>query len=345
MSFDHPVLILAHIAGFAFFMSLALSGFMIFAGLMDVPNHRSNHVRAVPTAGGIGIVAGLGAGLLATALFYPDYGDHTLLGSLAALGLGMALLGVFDDVYVLNSKLKFTLIMVLVGAAVAIIGPPRSIPLVMGEIPLPYWFGFGGAVLWVFVVTNGVNFIDGANGMMAITMPIAFTALAVVAVLVGASSAAILCAVLAAALAGFLPYNAGNRAKIFSGDVGSLLVGYGYGVGVLVLVAEAPEAGVLYVGPLLILPLLTDILLTMLMRARRHENLLVPHKFHIFQRLISSGKSHASISVLYGIGTLLMGVVTVAALWFGITRSLFFLALWVSILSMIYLAIHRKLGR
>ncbi|MBL4853268.1 MAG: hypothetical protein JKY25_03420 [Robiginitomaculum sp.] len=343
MSFEHPVFILLHVAGFAFFISLALSGFMIFAGFLDKPDHRSNHKTPVPTAGGIGIVAGLGAGLLALAMFYPDYGDHNLLGSIAALGFGVAVLGLFDDVYRLNSKLKFALIMVLAGAAVAIIGPPFSFPVAVVDVPIPYWIGFGGALLWVFVVTNGVNFIDGSNGMMAVSMTVAFLAIAVVAVLVGASSAAILSVVMAAALIGFAPYNSGNRARIFGGDVGSLLVGYGYGTSALILVAEAPKAGVLYVGSLLILPFLTDILLTMLLRLRRRENLLAPHKSHLYQRLIAAGKSHASVSILYGYGAVLMAAVTIAALWFGLIRSLFFLALWVNIMLMIYLTIHKKL--
>jgi len=180
--------------------------------------------------------------------------------------------------------------------------------------------------------------------MMAISMGISFLALALVALLVGASSAAILCAVMAAALVGFAPYNSGNRARIFSGDVGSLLVGYCYGIGALILVAEAPKAGVLYVGPLLILPFLTDILLTMLLRVRRRENLLTPHKSHLYQRLIATGKSHASVSILYGCGAVLMAAITIAALWFGLIRSLFFLALWVNIMLMIYLTTHKKLS-
>jgi len=344
MSFEHPVLILLHIAGFAIFTSLGFSGFMIFAGFLDKPDHRSNHTRPVPTAGGVGIVAGMGAGLLALMLFYPDYGDHRLLGSVAALGFGAALLGMFDDLYAVSSKLKFAVILILASAAVIVIGPPLWFPVAVINIPVPYFLGFGGALLWVFVVTNGVNFMDGANGMMALSMSVSFVALAIISVWIDASEAAILSAVMAAALIGFAPYNIGKRAMIFSGDVGSLLVGFGYGVSALILVAEAPRAGVLYVGPLLILPFLTDVLLTMLLRVRRGEQLLAPHKTHLYQRLIASGKSHPAVSTLYGLGAMFMAVITIAALAFGIIRSLFFLALWVNILVMAYLVIHKKLA-
>ena len=39
---------------------MAVSGFMIHAGLGDEPDARSNHTRKTATAGGVGIVAGVG---------------------------------------------------------------------------------------------------------------------------------------------------------------------------------------------------------------------------------------------------------------------------------------------
>ena len=344
MNFDSPIFIVFHVSTFAFFVSVAFSGFMIHAGLLDQPEHRSNHAKAVPTAGGVGIAAGFGAGMLALSLFYPSYSDQGLLGSMTALGLGAALLGLFDDVYDVNSKLKFLVATVLACASVYIINPPQMFPLIVGGFPIPYWLGFVGAVLWVFVVTNGVNFMDGANGLMAGAMAISFISLCMVSVLVGASGAALISFVMAAALIGFLLYNFGNRARIFSGDVGSLLVGFLFASTSLLLVFEAPVFGLLYVGPLLLLPFLVDILLTMFLRASRRENLFAPHSAHLYQRLIRSGQSHVTISVLYGIATFLMGGVTVIGLWFGMVRSVTFLVLWVCVLSLVYLVIHKNLN-
>jgi len=344
MSFDSPVFIVFHVSAFAFFVSVAFSGFMIHAGLLDQPEHRSNHAKAIPTAGGVGVVAGFGAGMMALVSFYPSYGDQGLLGSLSALGLGVALLGLFDDIYDVNAKLKFLAVTLLACASVYIIGPPQIFPLVVGGFSIPYWFGFLGAVLWVFVVTNGVNFMDGANGLMAVTMSISFVALSMVSVLVGAGSAALISFVMAAALIGFLLYNFGNRAKIFSGDVGSLLTGFLFASAALLLVAEAPDFGLLYVGPLLILPFLVDILLTMFLRASRRENLFAPHSSHLYQRLIRSGQSHIAISVFYGLAVFCMGLITVAGLWFGLVKSVSFLSLWVCVLSVVYLVIYKNLS-
>ena len=345
MSFDSPVMIMIHVAGFAFFVSVAISGFMVFAGLLDRPGQRSNHSKIVPTAGGVGIVAGLGAGMLALALLYPAYGNQNLLGSLAALGVGTALLGLFDDIFDVNSKVKFGLIVLLASASVYTVGAPELFPSIAGGgLKIPYWLGFLGAVLWVFVVTNGVNFMDGANGLMASSMALSFLALCLIAVLVGASDTALISLIMAAALCGFLLYNAGNQARIFSGDVGSLLVGFLFASATLLLLTEAPAFGLLYVGPLLILPFLTDILLTLFLRARRRENLLAAHSSHLYQRMIRAGKSHVFISWLYAFAALIMGAVTLGALWYGMIKSLSFLALWVCVMTVIYLLIHKKLS-
>ena len=41
-------------------VSLAVSGFMIFAGIGDIPEERSSHNQTTPTSGGLGIIAAIG---------------------------------------------------------------------------------------------------------------------------------------------------------------------------------------------------------------------------------------------------------------------------------------------
>ena len=343
MSFTHPLLILLHLGAFAFTLSLALTGFMIFAGLLDVPVARSSHKKTIPTAGGAGLVAGLGAGLLALTMFYPQLGNIRILGQLAALGFGVSFLGLLDDIYELNSKLKFLIIIILSSAAIYIIGPPPGLPFAMSELALPYWIGFVGAVLWLFVIINAVNFMDGANGLMGGAMMVNFVCLAVISFMVGASNTAILTSILAAALLGFLPYNARKNAYIFCGDIGSLLTGFMFGICSLLLIKETQGASLLYVGPLLILPFLVDILLTMLMRAKHKENLFVPHNTHLYQRLLGAGHPHLRVAILYILAAIFMGAVTIGGVYFGLHKSVFFLSLWVSVLSLIYFYMYKKL--
>jgi Fuc2NAc and GlcNAc transferase len=324
-------------------ISLALSGFMISAGLLDKPVERSNHKEDVPTAGGVGIAAGTGAGLLALAMFYPGLSNQSLLGAISAILLGVGFVGLVDDIYDTPASIRFVVIIALAAAAVVTIGPPTSVPISVLDITLPYWAAFAGSILWVFVLANGVNFMDGANGLMGGFMSVSFVFLATIALMFGAVNAAVLSTLIAAAIIGFLPYNWKTRAHIFSGDVGALFVGFGYAICVLLLVRETGSDGLLFVGPLLVLPFLTDILITMLARARRRENLMSPHSSHIYQRLIREGYSHTIVTLMYVGGALIAGFTTLYAIWVGLHRSFFYLGLAICVWVFIYLVLHQKL--
>jgi len=126
MSFTDPVFVLLHLASFAVMISLAVTGFMISAGLLDKPVARSNHKDDIPTAGGVGIVAGLGAGLLALSMFYPSLANQNILGALTAILLGVGFVGLIDDIYQTRASIKFVVLIALATAAVATIGPPQS---------------------------------------------------------------------------------------------------------------------------------------------------------------------------------------------------------------------------
>ena len=79
----------------------------------------------------------------------------------------------------------------------------------------------------VFVITgasNAYNLTDGLDGLAASTGIFAFAACAIICLFTGASEAAIISAVVAGALAGFLKYNK-PKAQVFMGDTGSLALG------------------------------------------------------------------------------------------------------------------------
>jgi UDP-N-acetylmuramyl pentapeptide phosphotransferase/UDP-N-acetylglucosamine-1-phosphate transferase len=148
--------------------------------------------------------------------------------------------------------------------------------------------------------------------------------------------------IMAASIAGFLPYNTRKTAHVFSGDVGALTVGFGFAACSLLLVSETDGNGLLYVGPVLILPFLTDILMTMLVRARRKENLLAAHSSHIYQRLIRAGYSHVNVAIYYTTAAITAGLTAMIGLHSGLIRSVYFLALLTCLWVAIYLLIHRK---
>lgn len=333
-----------HLGVMAFATALAFSGFMIAAGVGDIPNNRSNHSAPTPTSGGMGLVAALGIMCLGAALFYPQFGLRSELPYLLILAALMAGLGLFDDVFEGRALIKFALIIGLGTLAVRIIGPPAALPLGAYEVALPYGVGLAGAVLWVFVCVNGINFMDGANGFMASCMLITSLALTMLAMTVGAMTAAILAGALAFGLLGFLPYNFRAKAQIFCGDIGSLLVGFIFATASLMLVKETPNMQLLYVGPILLLPFLADIFMTLGSRLKRNENLFTAHNTHLYQRLIRKGWSHSKVALVYAGAGLICANIAVFAVFTGMIGSFWGLVLLAIVAGGVKVWVQRRIS-
>lgn len=291
------------LGGLALFVSLAVTGFSMFGGLGDVPDDRSNHARTTPTAGGLGIVAGVGAAVLVAAshrsLIFLQPGSAAKLATLLSLAFALSMLGLIDDRRVVPTKLKLALILAACVAGALAVGTVDKLPFQEDHIYLLWWSALGGTVLWLFVTTNAVNFIDGINGIMGGSLALASGVLCWLASQVGAPVAALMAGTLGAALLGFLPYNFRPKAGVFCGDCGSLPTGFLYAAAVLMLVSEQPELRLLYAGPLLILPILADVLLTLIRKPLANIPLTAPHSTHAYQRWARASGSHMLVSGSY----------------------------------------------
>ena len=333
-----------HLGAMGFAAALAFSGFMIAAGVGDVPNARSNHSAATPTSGGIGVLAALGIMCLGAARLYPQLGLGPELPYLLILAGLIAALGLFDDIFEGRALIKFALIIGMAALAVRVIGPPSALPLGAYEIALPYGVGLAGAVLWIFVCVNGVNFMDGANGFMGSFMLIASLSLTMLAMTVGAMTSALLAGAVTFGLLGFLPYNFRPKAQIFCGDIGSLLVGFLFAIASLMLVKEAPDFRLLYVGPILLLPFLADIFMTLLSRLKRRENLLAAHSSHLYQKLIRAGWGHTKVTLTYTVLGVVCANITIFAAFSGMISSLSLLLLLALVAGAVKVGVERRLS-
>jgi len=283
----------------SFFVSTCISRLMVHAGLNDVPVARSSHQRSTPTAGGIGVLCGMAAGFISLFLFGVGSGGFPDLPAILSLCFFIAIIGLYDDLYSPSTALKFG---IFVGTAVLLIyvlGPVKALLIGKYIVTIPVFIAVLGTILWIFVSLNSVNFMDGANGLMPGCMSIAFAGLAALALKLQAPQTFWLCLVAMSSLLGFLPLNFRRSALIFAGDTGALLCGFTFGAAVLLIIHETSSASVVCLGALILLPFFADVLLTLLSRLRRRENLLLPHREHLYQRAILSGLSHRGISLLY----------------------------------------------
>jgi UDP-N-acetylmuramyl pentapeptide phosphotransferase/UDP-N-acetylglucosamine-1-phosphate transferase len=216
--------------------SLIVSWLALRAGVLDFPNARSAHTRPTPRAAGLGIVAGLGAGLAAAAFTPLAAGE--MAGLLAVTGL-FAALGFADDLVDLSERIKSGLFLALCLAMTAAAGPVTRLPLTLETgLDLPVWIGVLGSALFVFTVVNAVNFMDGSDGMLAAVMAPAALGLSVAGLVAGVTATSLIGAALAAALIGFALFNR-PPAKAFAGDVGALAAGAAYAGAALAMAARA----------------------------------------------------------------------------------------------------------
>ena len=272
-------------------------------GFVDVPkDNRRMHDHPIPTIGGLAIFAGfLLVSLLMCGISRP------LLGMMGG-ALLLVVLGMVDDKYDLNARLKFV---VQILAAVLPVSQGCVIRFIANPIPLgPDILNLGVlsvpvTVIWIVALTNAVNFIDGLDGLSVGVCSISSLSMAVIALSVGQFSEALLLGALLGACIGFLPYNL-NPAKIFMGDTGATFLGFVLGCmsvsGLFKLYSV-----ISFVVPVLVLGVpIFDITFAFFRRIWHHVSPMHPDRSHIHHRLIDAGLSQRqSVEILYMVASLL----------------------------------------
>ncbi len=288
----------------AFVSGLVVAGLVMRAGILDHPNARSSHVRPTPRGGGLGLVVGFLLALAVTPVAAPA--DQAILGGLALCTVLTAILGFLDDLVSLNGRLKFAVLLIISLALAGMTGPVTDL-----GVALPWMLGWLGSALYVFTLANTVNFMDGSDGLLASTLIPAALAMGVMA----DGPLAIAAFSLAASTAGFAVWNApllSARGRLFSGDVGAL-GGAVIFAGLSLAWASTGPAGSVWLVPLLVLPLLGDVLLTMAARVRAGRSPFTAHRAHAYQLLISIGLSHRQVAMIWGGMSLGCGVLALVA--------------------------------
>ena len=272
----------------AFVVSLlGAFGYRRFAPL-DVPNERSSHSRPIPRGGGVAIVLGFGVGLsawLAAANSLSPRALGWLAGALLVAAVSFA-----DDVRSLPAGPRLA-VHVLGALLLTLVGvQQRELPVLLA-LPL--------AFVWIALVTNIYNFMDGIDGLAASQAVIAGAALAIAGTVVGNSLVSIGGGLIAAASAGFLTQNL-PPARLFMGDVGSTFLGFNF-AGLSLLGNLGVGGGRLPIefGIVVLAPFLFDSVVTLARRIAGGERWYAAHRSHFYQRLVSHGLSHALVTSLY----------------------------------------------
>jgi len=309
-------------------------------GWVVQPDERRVHSRPTPDVGGIAMFCGFLAAMgLAVYLdrFNPLFESNSEpLG--VVLGCSIVfLVGLADDIFELSAPAKVTGI-VIAGVVLVAFGvtmfyfrvPFRDVFVLSSDwIPLV-------TVLWLLVMTQAVNLIDGLDGLAAGIVLIASGSfflysnhLGQLHLLDDGNIGPLVAIITAGVCLGFLPHNF-NPARIFMGDSGALFLGALMAVSTSVVGGRADPSTQQYTGqtffffapifiPLFILGIpIFDTLFAIVRRVSRRQSLATADKGHLHHRLMNLGHGQRrSVLILWLWTALLSGFV----LYPAFTRS------------------------
>ena len=258
------------------FVILELVYFKIadFFNIIDKPNHRSSHTTITLRGGGI---------IFPIAVVVAFILGYVSVPILMAVGL-VSIISFVDDIYPLPTL-------------------PRFLSHLIAVVLLLYDLNLFGIEFWIIPISivlligwiNAFNFMDGINGITVLYAMVSLLTFGYlyqnqdqfpVFILMGIS-----CLVF-----GF--FNIRKKAKTFAGDVGSISMAVFLAYFMLKLIFEKQQIGYLLFFSVYGI----DAIVTILYRLKNKENILQPHRSHLYQYLSNEMKwSHVSVSLLYAV--------------------------------------------
>lgn len=261
--------------------SLLLTGvlrrYALARSVMDIPNARSSHTVPTPRGGGVAIVLSFLVGLAIVAALQ---GISWSL-ALAFLGAGgwVALIGFLDDHG--HVAARWRLLAHFGGAVWALFWLGGLAPISAFGVELNLgWLGHVLAVFYLVWLLNLYNFMDGIDGIAGVESVCVCLSGALLYILLGQSSLALLPLLLAVASGGFLAWNF-PPAKVFMGDAGSGFLGLVLGILSLQAAWVAPQ--LLWSWLILLAVFIVDATWTLMRRLLRGDKVYEAHRSHAYQ--------------------------------------------------------------
>jgi UDP-GlcNAc:undecaprenyl-phosphate GlcNAc-1-phosphate transferase len=311
----------------------------------DQIDERKIHRGSIPRLGGLGFALSFILTALVLAFlrkngfrFFP-----CIIGMCLTLGSG-----VIDDFRPLRPLVK---LIIQIIAALCVVVPGymfsrffytadfgRFLP---GGFVFPAGLQFPLTFFWIVGITNAVNFLDGVDGLAG---GLAVLAALFFALIFNASSGGfvfLLYLCLAAAVLGFLDFNAPlPKAKIFMGDGGSQFLGFTLAVLPLIGNGGAPAAlPLLYSSALLLIPIL-DTVAAVWRRVRDRRRIDSPDQAHIHHKLLNLGFSAPAVDAcLWGL-QIIIGILVYASMRFRSGGSLALLCAAYTVPGAFFILIH-----
>jgi len=273
-------------------LQFAIQKLFIHYNRFDDFNHRSSHKTLATRTGGIGIFLTV----LLMSIYYYSQGielfDYSLF---IPLGI-MFVIGVYDDLYNADFKLKFLLQIIVAKILIDqgyVISNYHGL-FGLNEVP---WLLAQATTVFVFlIVVNAINFIDGIDGLAITEVVKVFLIIEVFSA--GLTSISPLGLILIASMLPLYYFNFKKKRKVFLGDGGSMLLGTLTIIYILSLLgdkfefkAELLMNKTLFSILVLFYPLI-DLLRVFFLRIKEGKSPFIADKSHLHHIINEKIKSH-----------------------------------------------------
>ncbi len=252
--------------------------------IIDKPNHRSSHSSITLRGGGIIFPIAV---LIAFLAGYVNW-------SVTLAVLLVALISFIDDIKPLPQL-------------------PRLGSHIVAVLLVAYELHLFQEAFWVLPLVmilligwiNAFNFMDGINGITVLYALAAIASFSFMSIHVS-SQPFLITMGLSCLVFGF--FNVRKKAKTFAGDVGSISMAVFLGYFLFKTIVETGQIGYMLFFSIYGI----DAIITIIIRINKKENILEPHRSHLYQYLANEwGNSHIAISAVYAVLQLVVNGIVV----------------------------------
>jgi UDP-N-acetylmuramyl pentapeptide phosphotransferase/UDP-N-acetylglucosamine-1-phosphate transferase len=264
--------------------------------IIDRPNQRSSH--QVPTIRGGGVIF-----FIAVLIWFLT--NNFKWPWLAFSVMAVALISFLDDINERPAFLRLAVHLV-------------AILLVFYQIEIFDW-PFILVAIAIIICTgalSGFNFMDGINGITGLYALVNLSTFYWFQIIIPFSDIMLILAMMASVCV-FLFFNLRNRAICFAGDVGSVTLAL---IQIFLLLQLIVATGN-FSWVIMFLVYGVDTVVTILYRLKRRENILRPHRSHLYQLLANEmGLSHKIVALIYALIQVALNILLVYSYQSAIPR-------------------------
>ena len=279
-------------------------------GILDKINSRSSHQSVATRSGGSSLFSSL---LIISIFFYLNNNEIYDFSLLIPIAI-MQVVGLYDDIYKLDFKLKFIFQIIV---AKIIIDNGLIIDNLHGIFGVFELSRIIGQVFTIFIIVaiiNSINFIDGVDGL-AISV-IALFLLSFELFSSNSSDMFFLTLIILGSVIPLYFFNFRKKNKVFLGDSGSLFLGAVVSIYVLKILSQDYSIKpyydlnkVIFVISILSYPIF-DIIRIFFLRLYKKKSPFLPDKQHIHHLILAKTKKHYLTTSIVIISSLFFTILT-----------------------------------